>query len=512
MTKNPLLSIVTTNKNDNYHENQLQRTKFILNYFTHCLKKIDATNKVEYLLVDWGSDEPLSNYFYNEISMCSSIKFINVPKDETKKCELIYDYSKAINIGIENSSGNHIMLTGSDAFFPLSVFNNFLSLLEKPKLFGITGNEYKLVPRKFLKDDFFVYEKNMEKVDSYFQSLNHSLIPHPIVPLNGGGGAGGNLLKKEQWIQIGGVKDTQIHNRGQDIVNLHETTKFCSHIDTANFGAFLLKLPRTKYGFRNTQVAKIKNELDYLSFEKKENVINSKNVKIVSNLDLPQKKLNFKIKTSTEKQKPISIKETLKTIIDCGFLTDFSKISLKSQDINFILKIKKIIKTRKLKNIILDEKQAMRFILYLARSIPDLKFVILIDPRKNTPMEVLRFRTYVTSNLYRRFTKHYGHVKVIAFEDSFLKNIDKSQEVCIIQDKSYENFIDFKKEFLSTKANTYRTLINNGKTVKYITEIEGDPMVENYKILRSDLFINFLIYTFRIFRKLKKALIFEKKK
>ena len=135
-----------------------------------------------------------------------------------------------------------------------------------------------------------------------------------------------------------------------------------------------------------------------------------------------------------------------------------------------------------------------------------------MDSRKNTPMKVLRFRTYVTSNLYRRFTKHYGHVKVIAFEDSFLKNIDKSQEVCIIQDKSNENFIDFKKEFLSTKANAYRTVINNGKTVKYIIENEGDPVVENYKIFRSDLFISFLIYTFRIFRKLKKVLIFEKKK
>ena len=81
MTKSPVLSIVTTNKNDLYHENQLQRTKFILNYFIYSLKKMDAVNKVEYLIVDWGSNEPLSNYFSKEISMCPAIKFINVPKE-----------------------------------------------------------------------------------------------------------------------------------------------------------------------------------------------------------------------------------------------------------------------------------------------------------------------------------------------------------------------------------------------------------------------------------------------
>ena len=402
MNKNPILSIVTTNKNDQYHENQLQRTKFILKYLTYSLKKMDAINKVEYLVVDWGSDEPLSNYFYNEILDCPAIKFINVPKVETAKCELGYDYSKAINIGIDKSSGENVMLTGSDAFFPLPIFNNILSLLEKPKLFGLKGDEYKLVPRKFLQDDFFIYEKNMEKVDQYFQSLNHSAIPHPDVALNGGGGAGGNLLKKEQWIQIGGVKDTKKHNRGQDIVNLHETTKFCSHIDTATFGSFILKLPRTSSGFRKIQVIREKNELDYLTLERNESLVNFSNIEIINNLNPPKKKLKFELKKNFEKKEKISSKEILKTIIDCISLTQFSNISLNSHDIEFILKTKRIIRTEKVKNIIFDECQAIRFILYLARSIPDLKFIIFVDPANNNPMKILRLRALLTSTINRK--------------------------------------------------------------------------------------------------------------
>ena len=40
MSKSPLLSIIATNRNDHYNGNQLQRTKFILNYLV---------NKPEYL-------------------------------------------------------------------------------------------------------------------------------------------------------------------------------------------------------------------------------------------------------------------------------------------------------------------------------------------------------------------------------------------------------------------------------------------------------------------------------
>ena len=47
MIKDPLLSILTTNRNDLYHDNQLLRTKFILNYFAYSVKKMDATKKIE---------------------------------------------------------------------------------------------------------------------------------------------------------------------------------------------------------------------------------------------------------------------------------------------------------------------------------------------------------------------------------------------------------------------------------------------------------------------------------
>ena len=247
MIKNILLSIVAVNKNDEYYEDQLQRTKFILNYYSYLLNQLNAVSKIEYVLVDWGSDNFFSDYFYKEISKCPAFKFINVPKSEVKKCELDFDVSEAINLGIKKSLGEHIMVTTPDSFLPLSVFNNLINLLESPELYGITGNEYKLVPRKLLDDDFIIYETNMELVDQYLQSLNHSAFQYPKFPLNSGGGTGGNLLKKKQWFQIGGYKKNLKHNRGQDLINLHETSKIWSHIDISTFGSFIILIPLFKF-------------------------------------------------------------------------------------------------------------------------------------------------------------------------------------------------------------------------------------------------------------------------
>ena len=506
MINGPLLSIVTINKNDSFYENQLQRTKFILNYFIYSLKKINALEKVEYLIVDWGSNEPFSNYFYKEISMSPAIKFINVPKDETAKCKLNLDVSKALNIGIQNSSGEHVMLTGSDAFFPVSIFNNLLNILENPDSFGLTGDEYKLVPRKILEDDFFIYEKNMEKIDLYFQSLSHSTIPYPEIPLNSGGGSGGNLLKKKQWLQLGGIRDTIKQNRGQDLINLHESSKFCSHVDTATFGSFLLKLPRTKSGYRQSQIEKVGNQFEGLTFEKNDQIINSKKIQIINNKNLPKKKIDFKTESASKDKESITAKGVIKTIVDCSSFANFYGTCLQSQDIRFILKIKKIIKENKLKIIILDESQASRFTTYLSSCFKDLKFIILIDPKKNTSLQILKFRTMLTHHIHNKNPKYYGHIKVVEFDKDTIKFINKSQNVCIIQEQTKNNFPYFKNEFYSTDINAIRKLQDNTRNIIY--SIEGDIAInyENQTKLTSDIFINLIIFTFKTLFKIKRIL------
>jgi hypothetical protein len=121
-------------------------------------------------------------------------------------------------------------------------------------------------------------------------------------------------------------------------------------------------------------------------------------------------------------------------------------------------------------------------------------------------MEVLKFRTLLTGTINKKKPRHYGHIKVVNFEQDFLKIFNKSNEVCIMQDFSSNSLLNFKKEFSSIKINAIRTKMSNTKIVDYNIEGEFDSNQKNPKIIGSDIVINFLIYTLTTLRKVKRAL------
>ena len=181
----------------------------------------------------------------------------------------------------------------------------------------------------------------METIDLYLQNLSQSKLNPIGFHLHSGGGTGGLLFKKKQWFQIGTIKDTKKHNRAQDLVIMQEISKLCTHIDGANLGSFLLKLPRTNLGFRNVKVNVVDNRLDFLIFEKNKNIINDKNIQIINHKNLPKDNLDYDLHVSLNNKTCITKLEITKNIFYClsflHFETDF-----KAKDIQFIIEITKI--------------------------------------------------------------------------------------------------------------------------------------------------------------------------
>ena len=110
--------------------------------------------------------------------------------------------------------------------------------------------------------------------------------------------------------------------------------------------------------------------LDYLTFEKKNNQIDLNYIDVINSLNLPKKKLNLNLRNSIENKNNFSLKDLIECVAECIIFTVFSVVSLKSQDIYFALKIKRLIKKFKIKNIFLDEAQSLRFTSYLAKKPP----------------------------------------------------------------------------------------------------------------------------------------------
>ena len=103
---------------------------------------------------------------------------------------------------------------------------------------------------------------------------------------------------------------------------------------------------------------------------------------------------------------------------------------------------------------------------------------------------------------------HYGHITISSLNNFHLESLKKSNNYCIIQDFSFENIeLPFlKNEIGFAKINATRTLKNKIKTVTYNIEGEFSLNKSNLKLPAFDAAINFIIYSVKVFFKIKRIL------
>jgi len=120
-----ILSIVFDSKDDGFHAKLIERTSLVLNIYINQIKKLKVENKIEILLVDWGSKKELrwklnleKNNFVN---FCYVDKEIAYKYDKLFKTK--YNHDMALNVGVKRASGQNVLFSPSDQFFSLDGFN-----------------------------------------------------------------------------------------------------------------------------------------------------------------------------------------------------------------------------------------------------------------------------------------------------------------------------------------------------------------------------------------------------
>jgi len=134
-----LLSIITSGKNDQYAGNFVQRLQHNLNKLNDNINKIN-TNDIEIILIDWGSEEKLSDILDTNNFLYT--KFIHIPLQTTQKYSPDSGFSivHALNAGFRRSQGKYIFFIDGDSYIPyeslLLIYDITLSLdKEKEKTF-----------------------------------------------------------------------------------------------------------------------------------------------------------------------------------------------------------------------------------------------------------------------------------------------------------------------------------------------------------------------------------------
>ena len=139
-----ILSIVYFGRNDDYAKDWIKRFEYIFNYNFHVLNELGFSNKVEFHIVDFVCDKKI----IDDLRIVNNKSQVNIHQVYDDNGKLLMNQSKALNIGINKSSCEYVLLFGGDTFVAPTSWSNLFNLLENKNKYFPFSNEYMSIPRQ----------------------------------------------------------------------------------------------------------------------------------------------------------------------------------------------------------------------------------------------------------------------------------------------------------------------------------------------------------------------------
>jgi hypothetical protein len=217
----PILSIITCGKNDQYAGNFLQRLQLNLSKLESNLKKFNITD-VEILVTDWGSEIPLHTIL--DITNFNFTKFIHIPPHLAHQYspDSEFSWGQSLNTGYRRSKGEYVFLIDGDSYISLDSFKKLYDLI---KNFNPEDKIFYWGSRYHLPYEIHSSVLNINELDAFVLNWknNKSIWKHDKVNLSHfGGTAMGILLSRNicdestifyEKLNKWGWTDIEIHNR-----------------------------------------------------------------------------------------------------------------------------------------------------------------------------------------------------------------------------------------------------------------------------------------------------------
>ena len=491
------LTIIITGRNDNYHEDYIFKTSYILNNTLETIYKNKLEKYFEIIFIDWGSKKLLSDTLYIEKDFRKSIKFYHVPKNIEKK-EIDYkrriNTSKAHNFGIRKSNTEFCLLSHSDQIYPSYVLKNLKNLINgdfiNKKIFN---KSYIYVPRKYLSYDYFKNYPSNQMIERYFQNINFSLQKWKNPSFIVGGGWGGILAKKKIFENLEGLKEDYYISKSEGQISpdldFHQksSSKYDS-IDASNYGIFTYRFYNASKEEKNSN--KINNREKYLVRRLPPNNDEYKKNPNwgLKNFKIGRKKITNKIKVIEKKH---NLKEIFKKIHLSNDLKYIAAVSKKHNIFSFdleILYIYFIIKYFKIYGyleIFVKKKNIFQIISDIFSGIDTCK----VDLKKNKKLMNMSDEFKILNSLN---SKRIGYTKVCSYESisDCMKIFDFTppEKNCLLAkvELNSKNFSVLTKKLNDMDAKISYLIINKNFKI-------GNKLNKHYKLILDKKDFAFLV-------------------
>lgn len=181
--RKPILSIVTSGRNDNYMGNSNWRMETTINFLAKEACKVNQLSNIEIIIVDWRSGVPLYQVLNLTEQARQITRFIVVPISYNINGDSNLPFPVAVNVGIRRAFGDFVALSTADLVFT----EIFLK-----KLFDILSGKYEigkpidksllLFNRKDIPLEIVNQELSLFEIDKYIIENGKQLPVVPLVP------------------------------------------------------------------------------------------------------------------------------------------------------------------------------------------------------------------------------------------------------------------------------------------------------------------------------------------
>lgn len=209
MIVKPLLSIVTSARNDNYMGNFQWRLETTINFIAANLKKINRLNDVEFVITDWCSDIPLRTVLSLNQEAQKITRFIIVSPAAIGKIKTDSDFpaSTSFNVAVRRARGRFICLTCTDILWSKNFLISFFDILEgNIKIGGGVKKSLCVFSRKKIPAGTINKKPSVADLEKFIEDQDDNievefLHPYLLAP------AGSWMMSRELWFECRGLNE-----------------------------------------------------------------------------------------------------------------------------------------------------------------------------------------------------------------------------------------------------------------------------------------------------------------
>ena len=190
------------------------RISSTVEHYARSLKALGRTDQVEVVVVDWGSEIPLSKSLRLGPEACRISRFLYVPSNTIAATQGGRDYfniARACNVALRHAKGKFLFVTNADPLMPRSGLEMFLRVLSGEVDVPVDiERTFMVVPRLQVPWQFIQREPSLEEWDRYLFFNEYTLPREPITPQSYlFGSSAGFAFSRKMNDLVGGLNENQ---------------------------------------------------------------------------------------------------------------------------------------------------------------------------------------------------------------------------------------------------------------------------------------------------------------